>query len=114
MGLLHKSLDGLDGLFEEDIEREPVGYAFLVVASAGRGKTTLGYQMMYDYIKKTRSQEFGIYITFEQSAKRLREQFKRLQTFEQNPGIIIIDAPLIKQITDGKLRETEKKIKEVE
>ncbi|HIK02467.1 TPA: hypothetical protein H1012_01315 [archaeon] len=114
MGILHKSIQDLDIIFAEDIEREPVGYSFLIVAGAGRGKTTFAYQMMHDYVTKLRGREFAIYITFEQSAKRLKEQFSRLKAFKENPGIVIIDEPFMKQVIRGKAQDTKKKVEEIE
>jgi KaiC/GvpD/RAD55 family RecA-like ATPase len=78
------------------IGKKRKGYSLLVYAGSGGGKTTISYQIMKEYLKKAPN-EFGLYITFEQSAEDQEEALVSVGVLEENEKskIIVVDEPYI-------------------
>ena len=80
----------------ERIGKKRKGYSILVYAGSGGGKTTISYQIMKEYLKKM-PKEFGLYITFEQSAEDQEEALISVGVLndKEKSKIIVVDEPYI-------------------
>jgi len=93
----------------ERIGKRRKGYSILVYSGSGGGKTTVSYQLMKEYIQ-SKDDEFGIYITFEQSAEDQEEALESVGVLREGEKakILVVDEPYImSDIADRYLRVKE-------
>lgn len=91
------------------------GYSILVYSGSGGGKTTITYQIMKEYLQK-RKDEFGIYITFEQSAEDQEEALTSLGILKEGQAsrILVIDEPYIMEDLADKYQRVKEAADELE